>query len=157
MASSFAEFSLSGTGAQAISGTPTFDEFTLWDADVGMSFNLFLLQPKAELPLGLYLGGLAGVSRAWLDGAFGDGQNRYRYGWEAGAFGRIGTDDVALVPRIAWRWSKNKLISELVTEPWVLETTVIGVEGKLGGFVPGVFVHLADSANLTVIAVTIAY
>lgn len=157
MTSGAVEFALWGEGAQTTVEGPAVEDLKVWDTDLGMSLNLFLVQPSSGFPLGFYLGGLGGLSRSWADGAFDEGVNRYRYGWDVGAFGRLGNDDISLVPRVVRRWTKNNSTSDLVTEPWVVETIILGAEANLGGFVPGVFLHLVDDTSRTVIAVTFAF
>lgn len=157
MTSGAAEFALWGAGSQETVTGPATEELQFWDADIGMSLNLFLVQPSSGFPIGFHLGGLAGLARAWTDGAFDDGVNRYRYGWEVGAFGRVGTDAVSFVPRISRQWAKNKSTSDVLPDSWVVETIILGAEANLGGFVPGVFLHLADDTSRTVLAVTFAF
>lgn len=157
MVSGAFEFALSGSASQETIESAAPEELNAWDADIGMSLNLFLVQPSGDFPLGLYLGGLAGLARTWTDGTFDEGLNRYRYGWETGAFGRLGNDAVSFVPRVAWRWAKNRSTSDLIPDPWVVETIIVGAEAKFAGFVPGVFLHLSDDTSRTVVAVTFAF
>lgn len=157
MTSGVAEFGLWGAGAQTTTNSPTLGEQVVWEGDVGMSLNLFLLQPSVDRPLGLYLGGLAGFSRGWLEGAFGDGLNSYQLGWEAGAFARVGTDNLTFIPRITRRSARVHVLSDAVTGAISEQTIIMGAEAKLAVLVPGVFVHLSDGTSRTVLAVTFAF
>ena len=154
MASNFAEFGLWGV----VSRTPGFGDLIVWDTDAGLSLNLFLFQPNGRRPLGLYVGGLASFGRSFLADAFGDGINRYMYGWEAGLLGRIGSDELSFIPRAAYRSARHQFASSDVdAEPWTVETIIMGFEAKLQNAVPGVFVHLSDGTRLTILSLTFAF
>ena len=92
-----------------------------------------------------------------MSDAFSDGIDRWRYGWEAGVFGRVGNDRFALIPRAVLQKTKHDLASGEDTEAWNVRTIIMGAEAKLGGLVPGVFVHLTDGTTLTIIGLTFAF
>jgi hypothetical protein len=156
MTASFVEIGLFTAGSRtlfAASGT----DFEFWELDAGMSLNLFLLQPNARQPFGLYGGGLASFGRAFASGAFDEGINRYAYGWEAGGFARVDLGMVGLLPRVAIRGTKHKFLSDLIAEAVSARTTIVGVELQLGGFVPGVFLHSAEGVTQAFAGLTFSF
>jgi hypothetical protein len=157
MTSSAFQIALWGTAGRTETVGIGLGDVQLWDADTGLSLSLFLLRPRPELPVGLHVGALASFSRAWLSESFSDGTNRYRYGWEAGAFGRIGEGDIALVPRITYRSTRNQLLGDIETEPFDRDLVILGIELKLLGVVPGVFFQRSEGQSLTIVGLTFAF
>lgn len=156
-ASGAVEFGLSGGGSRLATNVGGFDT-NLWNADTSLWLNLFLLQPSRDVPVGLYIGGLAGFNRAWVSDGFGEGQNRYRYGWESGLYGAIGNTDIVLIPRVAYQSTRIRVASTgMDIEPIPVKRVIMGAEILVSGIAPGVFVDISDGETLTIFALTFTF
>lgn len=131
---------------------------TFYTLTVGAAANFYLMQPKQNMPVGLFAGGVVGLGRTFGEEVVQE-TNFAQYGGQGGAYAHfpMGDGDNLIIPRAAVQIVQTRTIVNNETFTDNATQIQLGLDIKFGSLIPGFMMTIQDEQQAFAFSLGFAY